>query len=65
MRSLLSKAKVFLTRKATLRAQVERAYGLWLVTPHTTNAATFISNMTGIPREKVWGILLGKKEENA
>jgi hypothetical protein len=62
--SFWTRAKVFFTRKATLREQVERAYGLWLVaTPRTTNAATFISNMTGIPRDQVWGILLGKKEE--
>lgn len=60
---MLSKAKVFLTRKTTQRERVERAYGLWLVTPRTTNAATFISNITGIPREQVWGILLGKKAE--
>lgn len=63
--SFISKTRAFLSRKTTLRQQVERAYGLWLVSPKETSASKFISNMTGIPREQVWGILLGKKEENA
>lgn len=62
--SIWAKAKVFLWREKTLREKVDRAYGLWLASPRTTSATTFISNMTGIPREQVWGILLGKKNGN-
>lgn len=59
------KVKVFLRRKKSLRQEAERAYGLWLATPRTTSAATFISNMTGIPRENVWELIYGKKEDIA
>lgn len=54
-----------LFRKKTRREKVEWAYGLWLSTPRTTTMTKFVSNMTGIPRDEVWGILLGKKESNA
>lgn len=52
------KAKLF---KKSAREQAERAYGLWLTTPRKTNAVTFVSNMTGIPREDVWDLIYGKK----
>lgn len=51
-----------LFRRKTKRDRVEWAYSLWLRTPRTTNMTKFVSNMTGIPRDEVWGILLGKKE---
>jgi len=44
------------------REKVEWAYGLWLASPRSVHSATFISNITGIPREEVRGILLGKRE---
>lgn len=62
--SLFGKVKVYFTPRRTLREEVERAYGLWLAGPQTTNSATFVSNMTGIPREDVWDILLGRKKND-
>lgn len=63
--SMFSKVKLWLTPKRTLKEQAERAYGLWLAGPQKNSPLDFISNMTGIPRHEVWGLIYGKKEENA
>ncbi len=51
---------MFFFRGKTKREKVEWAYGLWLNTPRTTSMTKFVNNMTGIPQDEVWKILLGK-----
>lgn len=41
------------------KEQAQRALGLWMV-ERKGNATQYVSTKTGIPRDQVWDIILGK-----